>query len=196
MWGTCLIVAPVLGAVPAFLVDAAGRYGVAGGAVTAISSVFWLYGVIGLFGLIRETYPAFGAAGLLVALYGIGLGGISFGLQGFYEGVYGLSKSASLEALAHYPVASNFVLWGAGYLFPPTIFALGVALRRARRVALWTAGMICLAALVFPVSRITRVEWIMHSASVLLLVPFAYLGWTAINGSLDRGVRTTPAHPL
>ncbi|MFD0660850.1 hypothetical protein [Thermocatellispora tengchongensis] len=156
-----------------------GRYGAAGGTLLALSGVFWAHGFTGLFAVIGRRMPVYGSAGLLLALFGC-LGAIAFGLQGFFEEVFRVSGPQSLAALAHYPVLSNLVLWLPGPLFPLTVFGLGVVLTWRRWAPVWIGPLLCLAAAVFPASRIPRIEWVATVADVLLLLPFAYLGWTLI----------------
>lgn len=189
--GASLIIAPLLCATSTFLWTE-GRYGAAGGTLLALSGVFWAHGFTGLFEDIRRHVPWYGTAGLPVALLGC-FGAIAFGLQGFFEEVFAVSGPQSLAALAHHPVTATLVLWTPGPLFPLTVFGLGAVLAWRRLAPTWVGALLCLAATVFPMSRIPRIEWIASVADVLLLVPFAWLGWTLLRRSgLEGGVPRDP----
>ncbi len=188
--GVSLIAAPVLGAAATFFWDEAGRYSAVAGTLIALGSVFWIHGLIALFDAIRVRLPVYAAIGLPVAVYGC-FGGINFGLQGFYESVFGVSKQASLDALAAHPLAANLLLWWPGPLFPLSMFVLGIVLAWTRLAPRWNGVLVCVAAIAFPASRIPRIEWVAHIVDVLLLVPFAYLGWLVIAGGL-RPARREP----
>lgn len=187
--GVSLIAGPALTVASTFLWDADGRHGVTGGALAALSSVVWLYGLLGLWDRLRPERPVWATIGSLAAILG-SFGGIAFGLQGFYEGVFGLSGEQSLDALAEHPVAAQFVLWLPGPTFPLSMIALGVGLLLARKAPLWTAALFVLAGAAFPISRIPRIEAIAHVADLLLLIPSAYLGVTLL---VAFSGRTRPA---
>jgi hypothetical protein len=173
--GISLILGPVLNVVATFFWSDEGRHGVTGGTLVALSSVVWLPGLLGLWEAVRAGRPVLGSLGGLLAVAGA-FGGISFGLQGFYEGAFDMSKQQSLDALAAHPVASQLVLWLAGPMFPVALVVLGIALARARIVPLWTSVLVAGAGLLWPVSRIPRIEMIAHVADLVLLAPSVFLG--------------------
>jgi hypothetical protein len=72
-------------------------------------------------------------------------------------------------------------------MFPLTVLGLGAVLAWRRLAPIWVCALLCLAGAVFPMSRIPRVEWIAPVADLLLLVPFAWLGWTLLRGSALGG---------
>ena len=188
--GASLIAGPALNVAATFLWDDDGRHGVTGGALAALASVAWAYGLLGLWDRLRPERPVWATLGSLAAIVGT-FGGIAFGLQGFYEAVFGLSGEQSLDALAEHPVAAQLVLWLPGPTFPLSMIALGLALALTRKAPLWTALLLAAAGAVFPVSRIPRIEAVAHVADLLLLVPSAYLGVTLILAALSG--RTKPA---
>lgn len=183
--GASLIAGPALTVVSTFLWDADGRHGVTGGALAALSSVVWLYGLLGLWDRLRPERPGWAALGSLAAIVGC-FGGIAFGLQGFYEAVFGLTGDQSLDALAEHPVAAQLVLWLPGPAFPLSMIALGLALALTRKAPLWTAVLFAVAGAAFPISRIPRIEAVAHVADLLLLIPSAYLGVTLLLALSDR----------
>jgi hypothetical protein len=175
--GIALVLGPALLAASTFYWNGEGRLGVTGGTLTALATTIWLYGLIGLVAVIRERLPRY-AAVLLPALVVGALGGLSFGFQGFYEGVLGLSKADSLGALAQHQLASEVMLWLPGPVFPLSLVLLAVGLWRSRLAPVWLAGLLAVGAVLFPLGRITRIDAVAHGCDLLLLVPFALLGWT------------------
>jgi len=173
--GISLVLGPALNAAATFFWNDEGRHGVTAGTMVALSSVLWLPGLLGLWEAVRTSRPVVGSLGGLLAVVGA-FGGITFGLQGFYEGVYGLSKQQSLDALAAHPVASQLALWLPGPVFPIALAILGFALAVARIVPRWTAVLLAAAGFLWPVTRIPRIEVFAHVADLMLLVPSAFLG--------------------
>jgi hypothetical protein len=189
--GIALVLGPALLAVSTFYWNGEGRLGVTGGTLTAMATIVWLYGLVGLHAVIRERLPRY-AALLLPALVVGGLGGLSFGFQGFYEGVLGLSKADSLGALAHHPVAAQLMLWLPGPVFPLSLILLAVGLLRSRVAPRWLAGLVAVGAAVFPLGRALRIDAVAHGCDLLLLVPFAVLGWTLARAQRSQPGVTSP----
>jgi hypothetical protein len=181
----CLIIGPLLFATSTFFWTD-GRYGATGGTLVAISMPFWTYGIISLLDRMRTVLPRYSATVLLLSLFGA-LGGAAFGFQGFFEEVYGVDHDASLAALDDYPQQAAILLWWLGPLFPATLFALGVGLLKTRQMPPAVAILICTGAILFPLSRIPRAEWIAHIVDLLLIIPFLI---AAIR------LRTQPAAPV
>ena len=184
----CLLAGPLLFAASTFFWED-GRYGVTGGMLVALSMPFWVYGIIALLERMRPALPRYTAVVLLLALLGT-VGGAAFGFQGFFETAFGLDEAASKEALEEYPLQAGILLWWLGPLFPLTLFALGVGLARTRELPLGVAVLLCAGAVLFPVSRIPRDQWIAHLVDLLLLAPFliAAARW-------QRGQRQTTPRP-
>jgi hypothetical protein len=61
-------------------------------------------------------------------------------------------------------------------VFPLALVVLGLALARARIVPLWTALLLAAAGVLWPVSRIPRIEAIAYAADLAVLVPSVFLG--------------------
>ncbi|GAB4060759.1 response regulator transcription factor [Catellatospora paridis] len=70
-------------------------------------------------------------------------------------------------------LTAGLLLWWIGPLFPLTLFALGAGLIRSRQLPVVVGLLMCAGAILFPASRIPRIEWIAHIVDLLLLVPFA-----------------------
>ncbi|MCH6166168.1 hypothetical protein [Pseudonocardia alaniniphila] len=188
--GVCLILGPLLNAAATFFWTD-GRHGVVGGALVAWSCVLWLPGLLGLWEIVRSSRPVLGSTGAALAVIG-SFGGIAFGLQGFYEGAFGMDKQQSLDALAAYPLTSQLVLWLPGLTFPLMIVLLAVALARTRSAPTWMWAVLGIGGLLWPVSRIPRIEAIAHVADLAVLVPSAGLGALLIASALPlRPARST-----
>lgn len=172
-----MVVGPVVfAASPFFWVD--GHYGVNGGMLIALSTVPWVFGLIGEYERLRERVPV--AAGLWLLLLLVGMfGTIAFGLQGFFEGAFGLHDRVGLERFADYPPQSLLVLWLPGPSFPAAMFAFGALLLWTRMAPWWDASLICLAAVAFPLGRVLRLEWVAYVVDVLVIIAFAHLAWRA-----------------
>jgi hypothetical protein len=193
--GTSLVLGPALNAAATFFWSDEGRHGVTGGTLVALSSVVWLPGLLGLWEAVRTSRPVVGSLGGALAVVGA-FGGITFGLQGFYEGVYGLSKQQSLDALAAHPVAAQLALWLPGPVFPIALAVLGLALAWTRVVPRWTAALLAAAGFLWPVSRIPRVEALAHVADLTLLVPSVVLGVLLLTGLRRSGAAESSVAPV
>ncbi|GAB2745928.1 hypothetical protein GCM10027174_19750 [Salinifilum aidingensis] len=172
-----LVLGPIIfAASPFFWVN--GHYGVNGGMLIAISTVPWVFGLIGEYERLRERVPF--AAGLWLLLLLIGMfGNIAFGLQGFFEGAFDLHDRAGLARFADYPPQSLLVLWLPGPAFPGALLVFGGLLLRSRMAPWWDAVLICLAAIVFPLGRVLRMGWVAYVADLLMIIAFAHLAWRA-----------------
>ncbi|WP_051392818.1 hypothetical protein [Glycomyces arizonensis] len=170
---TSLIAGPLLMAVSTFLWDGE-RYGVTAGVVIMIANTLWIYGLIGVWERIAEVKPLTGAVGLVLALVGC-IGGVAFGLQAFFEGIFEVSGAESLAAAEAYPTASTIVLWLPGSMMPISLVALGIALAWSRLAPLWLGALLFASGAAFPLSRITRTESIAHLADAFILAAFAVL---------------------
>ncbi|HLU28531.1 MAG TPA: hypothetical protein VKZ65_08845 [Glycomyces sp.] len=179
-----LIAGPLLMAVSTFLWEADGRYGVWGGVVIMAANALWIYGLLGVWERIAAWKPWAGGIGILLALGGC-VGGIAFGLQGFFEGLFAVSGEASLAAAEAHPLAAALVLWVPGPLMPASLFALGLDLALAKLAPRWMAAMLMASAAVFPLSRITRTEAIAHLADVFILLAFAALAVHYLRGGME-----------
>ncbi len=176
-------------AVSTFLWEADGRYGVWGGVVIMIANALWIYGLLGVWERVAVWRPWSGGVGILLALGGC-VGGIAFGLQGFFEGLFAVSGTASLEAADAYPVAAAIVLWIPGPLMPVSLFALGLDLALSKLAPRWMAAMLIVSAAVFPLSRITRTDAIAHLADAFILLAFTALAVHYLRGGMDTAPET------
>ncbi|MER5393041.1 hypothetical protein [Saccharopolyspora sp. NPDC002686] len=179
-----LVLGPVIfAASPFFWVD--GHYGVNGGMLIALSMVPWVYGLIGQYERLRERIPLVAGIWLLLLLIGM-FGSIAFGLQGFFEGVFGLHDQVALARFDDYPPQSLLVLWLPGPTFPLSLLVFGVLLLWTRMSPWWVAALICLAAVAFPLGRVLRLEWVAYLVDLLVIIPFAHLAWSAWHRTESR----------
>ena len=173
--GFCLIIAPLLFAGSTFLWQD-GEYGVEAAILIIFSMFFWIPALIGLFSLIKNEMPRFAVWGLWIAVFGC-ISGVCFAFLGYLATIFNISHEQYLNSLSHYPVTSQILLFGSGPLFPLSIFVLGVNLMLKRSVPVLTGLLFCVAAIGFPLSRISRIEWMAHIADLALLIPSAAIAW-------------------
>jgi hypothetical protein len=199
--GVGLILGPALQATGTFLWQD-GVQGIAAAAITMISVLAWLVGLIVVFRSIELRVPRYAAIGLPVAIYGM-LSGVAFGVQGMDEELFAVPHGEAVRLLEAHPLAGAVVYWLAGPAFPVSLFALGAVLARIRAVPVPVGVLICLGAVAFPISRIPREAAVAHVADLLLLLPFLYLGvrliahglpWRAVDGpaGVEPGRRSAP----
>ncbi|MFE6733172.1 hypothetical protein [Microbacterium sp. NPDC057650] len=170
-----LVAGPVLFALsPLFWVD--GHYGSVGGMLIAVSTVPWMFGLIGEYQRLRRPLPTASWLWLLLVLIGM-FGTIAFGLQGFFEDVLGSTDSSALGTFKDYPVAGAAVLLIAGPMFPTALIILGIFYWRTRSAPRWTAALLCIAAAAFPLARVVRVDAVAVGADLLMLSAFVGVAW-------------------
>lgn len=173
--GFCLIVAPVLFAASTFFWQN-GEYGVEAAILIIFSMFFWIPALTGLFSLVKDKMPRYAVWGLWIAVFGC-ISGVCFAFLGYLATIFNISHDQYLNLLSRYPVTSQILLFGSGPLFPLSILVLGIALMLNRSVPVWIGILFCLAAIVFPLSRIPRVEWMAHIADLAMLVPSVAIAW-------------------
>jgi len=173
--GFCLLVAPALFAASTFFWQN-GEYGVEAAILIIFSMFFWIPALTGLFSLIKNEMPRFAVWGLWIAVFGC-ISGVCFAFLGYLATILNISHEQYLNSLSHYPVTSQILLFGSGPLFPLSIFVLGVNLMLKRSVPVLTGLLFCVAAMGFPLSRISRIEWMAHIADLAMLIPSAAIAW-------------------
>jgi hypothetical protein len=171
--GVCLIIGQLLHTLSTFYWDVNGRHLINGSVMVILAMSFWAVGFVGLFNLFREKNPWYARLGLWYAFYGC-LGGIGFGFEGLYSVIFQVEK-IGMTAYEKFPLQMNLVLYWAGPAFPLTLLIMGILLM-VRKIAPWWIGlMIAAGAIVFPVSRVTRIPSVAHIADIVLLIPIVFI---------------------
>jgi uncharacterized membrane protein YhaH (DUF805 family) len=184
-----LVVGPAIFALsPLFWDD--GHYGTVGGMLIAVSTVPWVYGLLGEYERLRVTLPVVSGLWILLVLIGM-FGTIAFGLQGFFEGAFGVNDESGLTAFDEYPVGGTVVLLLAGPTFPLALIVLGAMQWHTRMSPRSCVVLLCVAAIAFPVARVTRSTPVALVADVMMLVAFCWMArhsWTATSGRRRENV--------
>lgn len=200
VWSICLMLGATLMALSTFFWQGS-EYNVNVGVMVALACTLWIPGMIGLFSLVKRRVPRYATLGLLIAIYGC-VGGAFFGFEGMYTDIYDITQTVARQGWAEYPLHVNLTLFWPGPLFPLSLLLLAIVFFWTHSVPRWTAMLLGLGALAFPISRIFRIEWVAHGVDLLLLVPSLYLGWllwrqsaetaSQQQGSADRVFTATP----
>jgi hypothetical protein len=173
--GLSLIAAPLVFAASTFFWKE-GQYGVDGGTLINLSQVPWIIAFIVLFDKLKMEMPRYATVGLIVAIYGC-LSGANFGFVGVYGEAFQIPHKTYLETFLHYPLSANLLLFWPGPLFPLSLLVLGIVLIRRKKIPVWLGVLLCLGAIAFPLSRISRIESIAHAVDVLLAIPLVVAGY-------------------
>ena len=172
--GISMILAPVIFGTSTFFWNN-GEYGIIGGTILVLSMMFWIPAFIGLFDFLKDKMPTYSSIGFLIATYGC-ISGVNFGMVGVFSEAFQIPHDVYLGEAARHPLAFNLLLFWSGPLFPLSLLVLGVNLLRKKVVPSWTAILICVGAVAFPLSRIPRIEILAHIADILLAIPLFYIG--------------------
>jgi hypothetical protein len=192
VFGASMLIAPFLFALSSFFWVGEGQYDVTGGTLLIFGSLAWILAFTAMFRSLRDVAPWYAAAGFLVAVYGA-VCGVAFALQDLFLTLFGIEHQASLQALSRHPFVSNAIFWIGGPAFPLSLLVLGIVLARARATALWAGIALSLAGVLFPLSRVFRLEGVTHMVDVLMLVPMWYMGVAVIRGKF--GVQPNRQRP-
>lgn len=181
-WAISLVLGQLLLSLTSFFWNGNGRYSINSGTLMDISMVFWVFGFIGLFEVIKVKAPIYARLGLFYAIYGA-FGGVAFALEGVYSEIFNVSDKIGVKAHQLYPIQMNILLFWSGPAFPLSLLFLGIAYIRLKSFTWWVGLLLALGAVVFPLSRIMRTEWIAHISDLLLLIPvcvIAYSFWKKV----------------
>jgi hypothetical protein len=176
-----LVIGQLLSAASVIFWNNEGRHTITAAVLTILAMVFWSYGFVGLFSLFKEKSPWYARVGLLYAFYGC-LGGIAFGFEGLYSTIFNVSDKIGVAAYNQYPLAMNLVLFWAGPAFPLTLLVFGIMFMVKRIGPWWIGLLLSLGGLAFPLSRISRIDYIAHMADLLLLIPLVLIAVEFLRG--------------
>lgn len=183
-----LVVGPLIFALsPLFWED--GHYGVVGGMLIAVSTVPWVFGLLGEYERLRIPLPIVSGLWFLLVLIGM-FGTIAFGLQGFFEGVFGVNDKSDPLAFDVYPTAGTVIFLLAGPTFPLALIILSAMQWHTRMSPRLCVALLCFAAIAFPAARVTRSTPVAFLADIVMLVAFcwmAWYSWTATSGRSRKG---------
>lgn len=174
MAGFSLLAAPLLFASSTFFWQN-GEYSTTSATLIVLSMFFWMPAFKGLFEKLSTRMPRYARWGYWVAIWGC-ISGICFAMLGYLATAFAISHETYLQTLSHYPVSSQLLLFASGPIFPLSLLILGINLLRTKTVTTVVGLLLCAGALAFPVSRISRIEWIAHVADALLIIPCIILG--------------------
>ena len=174
MYGVSLILAPLLQFISGFF-WVNKEYGVIGGTLLVLSMFFWIPSLIALFDFIKIKFPNYAAWGLLMAIIGF-ISGSNFAMVGVMSDIFDISHETYLKEFENYKLSSNILLFQTGPLAPLSLLILGIVMLRTKTVDAFIAILIITGAILFPVSRISRTDWIAHVCDIFLLVPLSILG--------------------
>lgn len=180
LYAASLILAPVCFALSSFFWQTDGQYvqySVTAGTLLIIGSVFWVFAFAAMFDLVKDRAPRYASWGMLIAVYGCLCGGVGFALRDIIAMLLHIPHKQMLDIFARHPAFNNIVFWIGGPAFPMSLLVLGIVLIVTKKTPVWVGMLIALSAVLFPVSRITRIEMIAHIDDLLMLVPMGYLGF-------------------
>lgn len=152
--------------------------------LVAVGTMVWAYGLVGLREPLARWAPSVVSVWMLVMLAGA-FSGALFGGRDFFEAAFAVPREVALARFAEHPVESGVLLFWSGPLFPLSLLMLGGMLLRGRAAPRWVGVLVCVGAVAFPASRITREAAVAHLVDVLLVVPFLYLGWRYWRGGYE-----------
>ncbi len=175
LYRTSMFLGPLLYLISSFFWLPDGHYSITGGTLIIAGSVFYVFAFIALFNLLHQKLPAYASLGKLVAIYGCVCGGAAFGLRDVFMNLFSISHADMLQALAAHPAIANLIFWIGGPAFPLSVLGLGIALSVKKVVPVWAGIALALAGILFPVSRILRIEMLAHATDALMLAPLWYI---------------------
>ncbi len=152
-----------------------GEYTSTGATIMMFAMLAWIATFRILFDTGRNSLPIYSELGFWIASWGA-LSGLSFAWVGAFSEMFGISHSKYIETFAGFPVATGFLLFWSGPLFPVSVLVMGIIFGIRKLIPWHTAVLFCLGGILFPLSRIPRILWVAHMADLFLLLPLLYLG--------------------
>ncbi len=169
----CLVAAPLLFGASTFFWNN-GEYGTEAATLIVLSMFCWIPALKGLFGLVSHELPRYSVIGCWLAVFGC-ISGVCFAFLGYLTTIFGISHVQYLQSLSNYPATSQILPFASGPIFPLSLLVLGIILLVKRKLRFLNGLLFCAGALMFPVSRIPRIEWIAHIADLLILAPCVWI---------------------
>lgn len=176
--GIATMAAPVLllASTIAYATSGGFNHDQTGGVIQVYAMAAFMPVILGLTRVVEGRFPR--AAAVLALAGGIGIaGGVGYGI----DAVHLAETGATAE---DFGAAGPLALQVPGAFFPLTSFSLGVALARAAIEPRWSGILLCVAAVLFPVSRIGSIEPLGLAVDVLFVAALWPLGWQMLRGNL------------
>lgn len=174
-----LIIAPILLGLSTFF-WLNGEYDVPAATLIILSMFFWIISLKALFGLLKDKMPRYAVWGQWIATFGL-ISGVGFAYLGYFSTIFNIPHNVYLKTLSDYPVSSQLLLFASGPIFPLSMLLLGINLIRTRSINTWVGILLCLGSIMFPLSRISRIDIIAHIGDLIFLIPCAYIGFSVLS---------------
>lgn len=177
-WAVCLVAAPLLMGISTFFWQG-GKVGMVGGTVQVYACIFWTLSYFAFYQRIRPVLPRIALLILLVGVYS-GVGGNNWGVDGIYGAAFqalGATPEMTEGIIGAMGPFAPFILFMPGLCFPLNFILTAIVLGRVKALPIWAASLMALGAVLFPASRIPRIELLAHLSDLLMLVPMVWLGW-------------------
>lgn len=187
--GVCLIAAPLLSALSSPL-----RFNEAtlfsAGLTQMYACILFIPAILALARLLRHAAPRLAIGGGLIGIVG-SVGGVNFASVLLYEWA---ARTAGADETT-IRATTEFVqsgLWPAlslpTIMFPISFLILSVGILRFGGVPKWVGGLLCAAAILFPLGRIPDIQALFHLSDLLLLIPLAWIGTRYLTGPTQQNV--------
>lgn len=150
-----------------------------GGVIQLYAMAAFMPVLAGLTRLIEPWSPRTAAVLILTGALGIA-GGIAYAVDSIHLAATGVTA----EELG---IAGPLALMLPGIFFPLTLLGAGIALARSGVAPRGPALLLCLAAVLFPVSRIGSIEPLGIAVDVLFVAALWPFGWSLLRGQATVG---------
>jgi hypothetical protein len=169
IWLLAIVAAPALITLAHFFGEGFGLNATTGW-IGVLSFTLWIIAFQGMFGLVEHRFPVYAAMGFMVSIWAA-VAGTNFMVDGIYMEALGIDTvNAKNNFHSKFGFAGLMAFYLPGILFPLTLMVLGVQMRRAGAISLFTSVLFVVSAIGFPVSRIPRIPLFIHADNILLLL--------------------------
>ncbi|HEY8601677.1 MAG TPA: hypothetical protein VIL85_24840 [Thermomicrobiales bacterium] len=187
--GICLIAAPLLSAISSPLrFNQATLF--AAGLTQMYACVLFIPALLGLARLLRHAAPRLALIGGLLGILG-SVGGVNFATLLLYEWA---ARTAGADESTVRAITETVQsrLWPAlslpTIMFPISFLILSVGIIRTGVTPKWVGGLLCVAAIIFPLGRIPDIQALFHLSDLLLFIPLAWIGLRCLASATPQGV--------
>jgi hypothetical protein len=175
--GICLIGAPLLVAIgsPFWFSDSTLLWA---GAIQMYAWLLFIPALLCLARLLQHQAPRLAVVSGTLGIFG-SVGGLNFGTFGAYLWATGTAgvDAATVREIQQIADAQLFpILNLPGIFFPISLLVLSIGLFQTRAVPRWTAILLGIGAISFPLGRIPDIQVLYHLSDALLLIPLGWIG--------------------